>query len=460
MVCGSSAGVRRTRLGLAAGAAIVFALAAFLAHDGRPARRPAAPAALILAAPAGPAVTIAADPVGLSIEYPLLVHDLGAGRCPPPAFVHAITELGSPALRIGGDSQDKLAPAGTARAPGLSVLPARFWMQLGCLERETRIPVVVGLNVAWGNPAWAAAMAAGARTAVPRSRLSFELGNEPDIYGDPVEWWNGRELTANRMPWRTYLARVRALAAVLGPGARLEGPDLASGRWVARVPALARTLHLQTLDAHFYPLDGCHDPSAATTALLSRQIQTKLDERVRLARDAHAAGLAAVISEANSISCGGLPGASDGPAAAVWAVRMILTALRDGFVSVRFHSSGGSYDPFVVTRGRVIARPLFAGLRAAAGLLRAGATLRAIPNARSLDGVAITARDGARTFVLSNYGAAPTWVALRAKAPVAVLRVAAGSASVSSVRLAAAAGSVRVELPPNSVDAISPVRGA
>ena len=203
MVCGSSAGVRRTRLGLAAGAAIVFALAAFLAHDGRPARRPAAPAALILAAPAGPAVTIAADPVGLSIEYPLLVHDLGAGRCPPPAFVHAITELGSPALRIGGDSQDKLAPAGTARAPGLSVLPARFWMQLGCLERETRIPVVVGLNVAWGNPAWAAAMAAGARTAVPRSRLSFELGNEPDIYGDPVEWWNGRELTANRMPWRT-----------------------------------------------------------------------------------------------------------------------------------------------------------------------------------------------------------------------------------------------------------------
>jgi hypothetical protein len=62
--------------------------------------------------------------------------------------------------------------------------------------------------------------------------------------------------------------------------------------------------------------------------------------------------------------------------------------------------------------------------------------------------------------VLSNDGAAPTWVALSATAPVAVLRVAAGSPSVSSVRLAAAAGSVRVELPPNSVDAISPVRGA
>jgi hypothetical protein len=113
-----------------------------------------------------------------------------------------------------------------------------------------------------------------------------------------------------------------------------------------------------------------------------------------------------------------------------------------------------------VTAGTVVTRPLFAGLRAAAGLLRAGATLRAIPNARSLDGVAITARDGARTFVLSNYGGAATWVALPAGVAVRVLRVAAGSPSVSSVRISATAGSVRVALPPNSVDAISPVRGA
>jgi hypothetical protein len=449
------------RLGLAASAAILVVLGALVLHGGHAARRPTArptarpPAALMLSSPAGPAITIGAHPVGLSIEYPLLVRDLGAGGCPPPELVAAITALGSPVLRIGGDSQDKLAPAGSAPAGDLSVLPAHFWSQLGCLERETRIPVVVGLNVAWGRRTWAAAMAAGARSAVPRSRLSFELGNEPDIYGDPVPWWNGRALTTERMPWRTYLARVRALAAVLGPRTSLEGPDFASGRWVARVPALARTLHLAKLDAHFYPLDGCHDPGAATTALLSRQIQSKLDERVRLARDARAAGLPAVISEANSISCGGQPGASDEPAAAVWALRMILTALRDGFVSVRFHSSGGSYDPFVVHDGAVATRPLYAGLREAAALLTPGAKLRPIPDASSLDGVEITARDGAQTFVLSDYGSAAAWVALHATAPVRVLRVAAEAPALSSATVAAAAGVVRVKLAPNSVDAVT-----
>ena len=54
-----------------------------------------------------------------------------------------------------------------------------------------------------------------------------------------------------------------------------------------------RTLHLRTVDAHFYPLDACHPPGARPRALLSRAVQIKLDERVRLARDARAARLRA-----------------------------------------------------------------------------------------------------------------------------------------------------------------------
>ncbi len=425
-----------------------------------PAARSRAPAARMLAAPAGPAITIGGDPIGLSIEYPLLVHDFGGGPCPPPAFVRAIAALGSPTLRIGGDSQDEVAPAGVAGHPGLSDLPADFWQQLACLERETRIPVVVGLNVAWGKPAWAAAIASGARAAVPRSRLSFELGNEPDIYGDPVPWWNGGALVRGRMPRRTYLARVKALAAALGPGSALEGPDLASGRWEAMVPTLIATLHYRTLDAHFYPLDGCHDTRASAAALLSRQIQAKLDERVTVAREAHAAGLEAVISETNTISCGGLEGVSDRPVAAVWAVRMIVQALRDGFDSVRLHASGGPYDPFVVRGDKLLERPLYAGLRAAAGLLTPGAVLRAIPNATSFDGVAITAASGARTIVLSNYGATAAAVALEAAAPARVLTILARAPAVRSAAVKPDGTRLTVELPPNSVDAITLAPGA
>ena len=402
-------------------------------------------ATLALAAPAGPAVTIGRHPVGLSVEYPLLAHDLGDGSCPPPELVRAIKGLGSPVLRIGGDSQDQVAPAGTPVRAGLTDLPADFWKQVACLERETRIPIVVGLNLAWGTPSWAVEMAAGARSAIPRRRLRFELGNEPDIYGDPVKWWDGSALVATRMPLPTYLARAKALEAVLGPRAGVEGPDFASGRWTASVPALARALRLDTIDAHYYPLEGCGGQTAASgAALLTRQIQGKLDERVRLARDARAAGLRAVISEANSVSCGGAGGVSDQPVSAVWALRMIVTALRDGFAAVRFHASGSAYDPFIVTGGEVALRPLYTGLAGAARLLAAGAKLQAIPNARALDGVEITGPGARRAFVLSNYTTRPVWVSLATRTRARILELTPGTPTTRNATGIAGAGATGI----------------
>ncbi len=457
--------MRRSVPALALAAVIALGLAALIV-PGRLGEAPreraaaASPATIALGAPTGPAVSVGPHAIGLSIEYPLLAHDLGSGRCPPSALVHALESLGSPPIRIGGDSQDAVAPAGTPAYPGVSDLPPGFWSRVACLERETRAPVIVGLNLASGEPGWAGALAASARAAIPRRLLSFELGNEPDIYGTRVRWWNGHALTSAAMPWATYLARARAVEAVLGAGSVFEGPDFASGRWVRRVPALTSTLHLRAIDAHFYPLDACRSPAAATTAaLLSRQIQAKIDERVRLARDARAERLPAVISETNSVSCGGVAGISDQPAAAVWAVRMVLRALRAGFSSVRFHASGSAYDPFVVNGGVLTARPLERGLRFAADVLGAGSVLRADANGSPLDAVTITRPDGARTVVLSNYAAAPRWVSLAARGPVSVVGVVAAGPSAHSTAGATVAGRALVELAPSSVEAIS-VRGS
>jgi len=55
--------------------------------------------------------------------------------------------------------------------------------------------------------------------------------------------------------------------------------------------------------------------------------------------DAGAARVPAIISEANSVSCGGMAGVSNSPASAVWAVRFVLSALKTGFREVRFHLS-------------------------------------------------------------------------------------------------------------------------
>jgi hypothetical protein len=445
------------KIALALALALVAGAAVLAIDPGHLGLEPAAtPAALALGTPAGPSIKLSADAVGLSVEYPLLAGELGAGRCPPPALVRAIRGLGAPTLRIGGDSQDQTAPYGTPAHPGVSDLPRGFWARLGCLERESAIPVVVGLNLASAEPAWAATLAADARAVIPAKRLAFELGNEPDIYGAHVPWWNGRTLVRTPMPFATYLHRARQLAAALGPGSSIEGPDFASGRWVKTVPALARTLHLSAIDAHFYPLAACAgDTGDTATALLSRAVQTKLDERVRLARDARAAGLPALISEANSISCGGVAGVSDSPAAAVWAVRLIVGALRAGFASVRFHASGSAYDPFTVNAGEVALRPLYLGLRAAAAILAPGSLLRAIPTDRSLDAVALRRPDGAVTDLLSNYSAAPRWVAVAARAAVAVTAVAARAPTVRTSSARARDGRARIELPPNSVVAIT-----
>jgi hypothetical protein len=450
------------RLAAGLAAALLVGLAAVLALADRPGgdARQTPQAALVIAAPAGPGVAISSDPVGLSVEYPVLAADLGAGVCPPPALARAITALGSPTLRIGGDSQDQTAPAGAAPHAGASDLPRGFWARLGCLERETEIPIVVGLNLASDEPAWAATLAADARAAIPPARLSFELGNEPDIYGVHVPWWNGTALVHQPMAWTTYVSRAETVEAELGPSAVVEGPDFASGRWVARVPALVRALHLRRLDAHFYPLSVCRTTVGATSAaLLSRSTQAKLQERVGLARDAHAAGLSAVISEANSISCGGVAGVSDAPAAAVWAVRAIVTALRDGFASVRFHSSGGAYDPFFVRGDAVVERPLYLGLRAAAAVLTPGSQLRAIPGDAPLGGVAIARAGGGRSVILSNYESRPLTVAVAARGPARVLEVVARAPTLRATTVAAQQGRVRVMLPANSVDAITVAAG-
>jgi hypothetical protein len=437
-------------------AALAIALALLLTGGSGGHRGGNRTGAVMIGAAAGPGVRITVPPVGLSVEYPVLAAELGARRCPPAALVRAIRGLGSPTLRIGGDSQDETAPAGTPPTPGVHDLPRGFWSRLACLERETGISVVVGLNLASRHRAWAATLAAQARSAVPRSRLSFSLGNEPDIYGVHVPWWTGHSLVSRHMVFDTYEHRALDTAALLPPGSAIEGPDFASGRWIRAVPVLVRRLRLRTLDAHFYPLDACHTTAGDTTAaLLSRGVQLRLDERVRLARDARAAGLPAVISETNSISCGGVRGVSDGRAAAVWAVRLVLTALRSGFAEVRFHSSGASYDPFLVRRGRLFLRPMYLGLREAAALLPPGALLRAIPGAGALDGVEVTAPDGGSTTLLSNYGAAGLWVSVAAtRGPVRVVEVLARAPVVRSVVVAVAGGRARVELPPDSVDAV------
>jgi hypothetical protein len=307
------------------------------------------------------AAVVSRSPFGLSIEYQLMERALGSGACPSQALVATLQSLGSPTVRIGGDSQDLAGPTAAYHY----AIPPSFWTTLGCLARASGVPLVVGLNFAEGPVADELTTIAAAEQAIPASQLSFSLGNEPDLYGfshilpnEPgfvVPAYRPRSWTAAR-----YASEWAARRATLGQIA-IEGPDLAGIGWRTRIARLMATDPPDAMTVHAYPTVACGSGAPATASrLLSEHASVGLVEKYAwLLSAARAAHRPAVISESNSASCGGKPGVSDTPVAGVWAARYVVAALLAGFAQVRFHAAGTSYDPIALQAdGTIAIRPL------------------------------------------------------------------------------------------------------
>jgi hypothetical protein len=412
--------------------------------------------------PAGGGIQIAMRPVGLSLEYPTMAQDLGPGPCPPAALIAELRRLGSPPLALAGESQDLTAPpeALTGVAPSwetatLYPLPGSFWGQLHCLLSGAGDPLSAGLNLRKGVPSWAAQMVAGAQSAATNG-LEFSLGNEPDLYSlhnyaalaAPLP---DAELAAVNL----YLQLAEALRPTVG-ALPVTGPELAiPALWRRQLPRIVAQLHDNTVGVHMYPLSTCDGPGGATLPrLLSSAAADAPRSLAWVVADARAAGVPAILSEANSASCGGRAGVSDTPAAAVWAVRFVLAALKTGFREVRFHFSGGSYDPFLVRGASVIDRPLESALVALNQWLPVGAAIRTLPGVHGLVATAIGAAPGAPQLILDNEGARPQTVVLRGARTVQVELLSATRAGPQTAQLGSTGGRVKVAVAPNSVLAV------
>jgi hypothetical protein len=308
------------------------------------------------------AARIDRSPFGLSIEYPLVEKALGSGACPSHALAATLRSLGSPTLRIGGDSQDLAGPTAAYHY----LVPTSFWPALGCLARESGVSVVVGLNFAEGPVADDETTIAAAEQAIPPAQLSFSLGNEPDLYGISHILPNEADFTVpayRAPPWTAeeFASEWTTRRAQLGQ-IPLEGPDLAGIGWRVRAAQMLQDDPPVALTVHAYPTVACGSAGAPTTAgrLLSKHASVGLVEKYEwLLATSRATHRPAIISESNSGSCGGKPGVSDKPVASVWAARYVVAAMLAGFAQVRFHTAGTSYDPIVIgADGSVAIRPL------------------------------------------------------------------------------------------------------
>jgi hypothetical protein len=412
--------------------------------------------------PAGGGVPVTMPPVGLSIEYPTIAQALGGGSCPPAALVAELLRLGSPPLELAGLSQDLTAPAGAVSGPPnswetatLYSLPTPFWSQLGCLIGGAKDPLTVGLNMRTGNVAWATQIAAQAQGAASTG-LGFSLGNEPDLYDVPnlsslAKPAAGEEAAAANL----YLQLAAYLRPAVG-SAPVVGPELSQpAHWRFVLPRVLEQLHAQTVAVHLYPLTACRSPREVTAGgLLSTRAAESPARLSWVVADAQAAGLPAIISEANSASCGGKTGVSDSPAAAVWAVRFVISALKTGFREVRFHFAGDPYDPFVVRGGAVLVRPLESALVALNQWLPAGGSLRTVPGVRELVATALTRPGGERVLLLDNERSQARPVLLRGAHRVHLAFLSPAHAGlITETRLAS--GRLKLSLAPNTVVAIS-----
>jgi hypothetical protein len=90
---------------------------------------------------------------------------------------------------------------------------------------------------------------------------------------------------------------------------------------------------------------------------------------------ARGSGLPMAMAEANSVSCGGMPGVSNAFAAALWGLDYTFSLAQDGFINVDFQTSyrpgGSSYNPIDtygtetapgIWKYRNVAEPLYYGL--------------------------------------------------------------------------------------------------
>ena len=438
------------------------------------------PSAISLPLSTAGGVAVAMRPVGLSLEYSTMAQDLGAGACPPAALIATLRQLGSPPLALAGESQDLTAPTGalTGVAPSwetatLYSLPAPFWSQMHCLLSGAGDPLAVGLNLRKGVPSWAALMVAGAQSAATDG-LEFSLGNEPDLYS-----LHNYAALAQSLPnseaaaVNLYLQLASALEPAVG-ALPVIGPELAvASRWRRQLPRLIAQLHEHTVGVHQYPLSACDGPDGVTLPrLLAPAAAAAPHSLAWVVADARAAGVPAIISEANSASCGGRAGVSDTPAAAVWAVRFVLAALQTGFQEVRFHFSGGSYDPFVVSGSSVVDRPLESALVALNQWLPIGASIRSVPGVHGLLATAIgaaaaapqagapagtTSTDAPPTapqLILDDESSEPQTVVLHGTDSVQVELLSPVRAGLQTEQLAASGGRVTVTVPPDSVLAV------
>ena len=323
--------------------------------------------------------------VGLSTEFTSLMDYAGSDPgALNPIFIRLLRNLapgGSPVIRIGGDTTDwTWWPVAGARKPPWAhyVLGERWIAVARALVQATGGRLIVGINFEADSRRLARAESRALLRGIgSRSTITFELGNEPEVYGE-IGWYRGPSGApvlgrSSRYGFRAFLTDFHRISTALPAGVPQAGPSLAL-TWPLTIASrfLAANPRVRVFTFHFYPLKRCFNartsPTYPTLAhLLSPRSAAPPAGTATAVAAAHARGVEVRVDEVNSVSCKGLPGLSDTFASALWVLDALFGLARSGVDGVNIHTLPGvSYEPFAFTRSsgewEASVKPIYYGL--------------------------------------------------------------------------------------------------
>ncbi len=336
-----------------------------VAEVGAPAAGPSLPVAVTVN-PSTPGPPVPRRFLGLSFEVAAL------GQLSQYAdrgdLVRLLRSLGPGVLRFGGITADENVAWSDSATPrpawaSSTIGPAQL-NAIGVLARRSGWKVLLTVGLAHDEPAVAAREVAAAHHALGANLAAVEIGNEPNSYGSH----GFRELPWIAQGYEEEVSEYREAIAALTPSVPIAGPDVSGSgvfpEWgeeeaLSQKPAL--------LTGHHYPLGCAQTPAPSIEALLSPAI-----------REREAQSLATYISvsdtyripfrldEANSVSCGGVPGISDTFASALWATAYITQAMTAGAAGINLQGNPTNCvgytplcapDPAALASGSLRAQP-------------------------------------------------------------------------------------------------------
>ncbi|GBF93298.1 hypothetical protein Rsub_06030 [Raphidocelis subcapitata] len=310
---------------------------------------------------AAPLASVPQSFLGLSID----LNDIeGVAH---PDFIGLVQQLtshstGPMIFRMGANSADRL----------VGPWPAAAYKALSELHAATGAKFIMGVNQHAEDPSVTKQQVEEAVRKLPAgSIVGFAPGNEPDMYTLGPK--NGK--AGSLMPkqdgwlgtsWIPTSQKVYTAAASAAPRSdMLAGPDWshvaiepAKLEWWLR--SVKATLGL--VSVHHYGGDVFEDDSIADLVSEAR-MTSKLSNLPNIVRTARNYGLPVRITEAATLSYGGVQGISDTAGAAIWALDAALEAAAAGAEGMHFHQvlargSNANYNAidYDAAQGRVRAK--------------------------------------------------------------------------------------------------------